>query len=77
MFLRNFVLAVPLKCYNFMQEEEARRNSTMCDMLFMATSHHLSEQIFSLDNRCKQLTERQRIEVKEEVKPDLRFVGKL
>ena len=36
----------------------------------MAISHHLLEQIFSLDNRCKQLIERQRIEVKEEVKPD-------
>ena len=57
-----------------MQEEEAQRNSIMCDMLFVAASHCLSEQIFSLDNRCKQLTERQRIEVKEEIKPDLRFV---
>nr|KJB59761.1 hypothetical protein B456_009G270300 [Gossypium raimondii] len=53
------------------QEEEAQRNSTMCDMLFVAASHRLSEQIFSLDSRCKQLPERQRIEVKEEVKPDL------
>ena len=57
-------------------EEEARRNSTLCDA-FVAISHHLSEQIFSLDNCRKPLTERQRIEVKEEVKLDLRFVGKL
>ncbi|XP_052485559.1 5'-3' exoribonuclease 3-like isoform X2 [Gossypium raimondii] len=54
------------------QDEEAQRNSTICDMLFVAASHRLPEQIFSLDSRCKQLPERQRIEVKEEVKPDLR-----
>ncbi|XP_022769156.1 5'-3' exoribonuclease 3-like isoform X2 [Durio zibethinus] len=53
------------------QDEEARRNSTMCDMLFVASSHRLSEQIYSLDNCRKQLTGRQRIEVKEEVKLDL------
>lgn len=57
-----------------MQEEEAQRNSILQDMLFVAASHRLSEQVFSLDNRCKQLTESQRIEVKEEIKPDLRFV---
>ncbi|KAK6276435.1 hypothetical protein POUND7_006144 [Theobroma cacao] len=34
-------------------------------------SHRLSEQIFSLDNRCRQLTEKERIEFKKEVKPDL------
>ncbi|OMO75377.1 hypothetical protein COLO4_26163 [Corchorus olitorius] len=53
-------------------EEEARRNSIMCEMLFVAASHRLSEQIFSLDNRCKQMTDLQRTEVKEEVKPELR-----
>ncbi|MBA0879672.1 hypothetical protein Goshw_015012 [Gossypium schwendimanii] len=61
------------KIEHTLTEEEARRNSTMCDMLFVAASHRLSEQIFSLDNRCKRLTERQQVEV-EEVKPDLRFV---
>ncbi|PPD95816.1 hypothetical protein GOBAR_DD07155 [Gossypium barbadense] len=66
-------LTLPLKCYNLMQDEEAQRNSTKCDMLFVAASHRLSEQIFSLDSRCKQLPERQRIEVNEEVKPDLRW----
>ncbi|KAL1099983.1 hypothetical protein V6Z11_D05G198400 [Gossypium hirsutum] len=58
------------KIEHTLTEEEARRNSTMCDMLFVAASHRLSEQIFSLDNRCKRLTERQQVEV-EEVKPDL------
>ncbi|XWS20972.1 hypothetical protein CRYUN_Cryun30bG0015200 [Craigia yunnanensis] len=65
------LLAEVAKIEHTLTEEEAQRNSIMCDMLFVAASHCLSEQIFSLDNRCKQLTERQRIEVKEEVKPDL------
>ncbi|XVF35976.1 hypothetical protein REPUB_Repub19eG0018500 [Reevesia pubescens] len=65
------LLAEVAKIEHTLTEEEARRNSTMCDMLFVAASHRLSEQIFSLDNRCKKLAERQRIEVKEEVKPDL------
>ncbi|TYI27833.1 hypothetical protein ES332_A05G202700v1 [Gossypium tomentosum] len=58
------------KIEHTLTEEEAQRNSTMCDMLFVAASHRLSEQIFSLDNRCKRLTERQQVEI-EEVKPDL------
>ncbi|XVE69753.1 hypothetical protein DITRI_Ditri10aG0016500 [Diplodiscus trichospermus] len=66
------LLAEVDKIEHTLTEEEARRNSIMYDLLFVAASHRLSEQIFSLDNRCKQLTEMQRIEVKEEVKPDLR-----
>ncbi|XVE94584.1 hypothetical protein REPUB_Repub02eG0021200 [Reevesia pubescens] len=65
------LLAEVAKVEHTLTEEEARRNNIMCDMLFVAASHRLSEQIFSLENRCKQLTERQRIEVKEEVKPEL------
>ncbi|XVF63713.1 hypothetical protein PTKIN_Ptkin09bG0108300 [Pterospermum kingtungense] len=65
------LLSEVAKIEHTLTEEEARRNSVMRDMLFVAASHCLSEQIFSLDNRCKQLTERQRIEVKEEIKPDL------
>ncbi|XP_021285090.1 5'-3' exoribonuclease 3-like [Herrania umbratica] len=68
------LLAEVAKVEHTLTEEEARRNSIMCDMLFVAASHRLSEQIFSLDNRCRHLTEKERIEVKEEVKPDLRFV---
>ncbi|XVE56144.1 hypothetical protein DITRI_Ditri03aG0214200 [Diplodiscus trichospermus] len=64
------LLAEVAKIEHTLTEEEARRNSTMCDMLFVAASHRLSEQIFSLDSR-KRLKVRQRIEVKEEVKPDL------
>ncbi|KAK8551789.1 hypothetical protein V6N13_120223 [Hibiscus sabdariffa] len=64
------LLAEVAKIEHTLMEEEVRRNSTMCDMLFVAASHRLSEQILSLDNRCKLLTEGQQLEV-EEVKPDL------
>ncbi|OMO87438.1 5'-3' exoribonuclease, partial [Corchorus capsularis] len=65
------LLAEVAKIEHTLTEEEARRNSIMCEMLFVAASHRLSEQIFSLDNRCKQMTELQRTEVMEEVKPEL------
>ncbi|XVF73894.1 hypothetical protein PTKIN_Ptkin13bG0017300 [Pterospermum kingtungense] len=65
------LLAEVAKIEHTLTEEEVRRNSTMYDMLFVAASHRLSEQIFSLDNRCKQLRERQQIEVKEELRSDL------
>ncbi|GKU90081.1 hypothetical protein SLEP1_g4123 [Rubroshorea leprosula] len=59
------------KIEHTLTEEQARRNSMMCDMLFVATSHRLSEQIFSLDNRCKQLSDRERVEVLEQIRPEL------
>ncbi|CAN4093962.1 unnamed protein product [Withania somnifera] len=52
-----------------LKEEEARRNSVMNDMLFVSLSHPLSPYIFSLDDRCKQLTDRERVEVKEPLDP--------
>ncbi|KAF4391048.1 hypothetical protein F8388_024880 [Cannabis sativa] len=52
--------------------EEVRRNSTMFDMLFVASSHPLSVSIYSLDNRCKQLSNRERAEFKEKIDPEIR-----
>ncbi|CAN8240063.1 unnamed protein product [Cochlearia groenlandica] len=52
-------------------EEEKRRNSMMCDMLFIATSHRLAELIFSLDNHCRQLSERERADIKVNIRPEL------
>ncbi|XP_021887823.1 5'-3' exoribonuclease 3-like isoform X1 [Carica papaya] len=66
------LLAEVAKVENTLTEEEVRRNSRMFDMIFVGTSHCLSEYIFSLDNRCKKLSYRERIGVKEKLNPDLR-----
>ncbi|EPS72841.1 hypothetical protein M569_01916 [Genlisea aurea] len=52
-----------------MQKEEAWRNSAMSDMLFVSVSHTLSPYIFSLDDRCKQMSEGDRVLVKERIDP--------
>ncbi|XP_062095563.1 5'-3' exoribonuclease 3-like isoform X2 [Humulus lupulus] len=49
--------------------EEVRRNSIMFDMLFVASSHPLSVSIYSLDNRCKQLSNSERADFKEKIDP--------
>jgi 5'-3' exoribonuclease 2 len=46
----------------------------MFEMLFVTSSHPLSVCIYSLDNRCKQLTDKERVEVKEQIDPKYRFV---
>lgn len=46
----------------------------MADMLFVALSHTLSPYIFSLNDRCKQLSVKERLEVKEQIDPLARFV---
>lgn len=60
-----------------LQDEEKRRNSMMCDMLFIATSHRLAELIFSLDNHVRQLSERERVDIKVKIRPELRFVKQM
>lgn len=68
------LLAEVAKVEHTLTEEEARRNSVMNDMLFVSLSHPLSPYIFSLDDRCKQLTDYERVEVKERLDPKSRFV---
>ncbi|XP_052201643.1 5'-3' exoribonuclease 3 isoform X2 [Diospyros lotus] len=63
------LLAEVAKIEHTLTEEQARRNSVMFDMLFVAMSHPLSPYIFSLDARCKQLTGIERTEVKEQLDP--------
>ena len=46
----------------------------MSDMLFITVSHPLSPYIFSLDDRCKQLPEAERVLVKEKIDPGARYV---
>ncbi|KAL4567917.1 hypothetical protein LXL04_023513 [Taraxacum kok-saghyz] len=63
------LLAEVSKVEHTLTEEEARRNSTMCDMLFVALSHTLSPYIFSLNDRCKQLSAKKRVEITEQIDP--------
>ncbi|XP_022144192.1 5'-3' exoribonuclease 3-like [Momordica charantia] len=64
------LLAEVKKIEHTLTDEEVRRNSVMFDMLFVTSSHPLSVSIYSLDNRCKQLTEKERTEVKEKINPE-------
>ncbi|KAJ4847870.1 5'-3' exoribonuclease 3 [Turnera subulata] len=66
------LLAVVKEIEHTLTEEEARRNSMMFDMLFVLSSHPLSETIYPLDKRSKQFSVKERIEVKEQIKPELR-----
>ncbi|XP_038704868.1 5'-3' exoribonuclease 3-like isoform X2 [Tripterygium wilfordii] len=65
------LLAEVEKIEHTLTEEEVRRNSIMLDMLFVLSSHPLSVSIYSLDNRSKQLTDRERANIKELIKPEL------
>lgn len=46
----------------------------MFDMLFVKSSHPLSVCISILDEKCKRLTDKERVEVKERIEPEKRFV---
>ncbi|XP_063949470.1 5'-3' exoribonuclease 3 [Daucus carota subsp. sativus] len=63
------LLAEVAKIEYTLTDEEVRRNSTMYDMLFVALSHPLSPYIFSLDDRCKQLDDKERTQIKEQIDP--------
>ncbi|CAF2134197.1 unnamed protein product, partial [Brassica rapa] len=56
------------------QDEEKHRNSRICNMLFIETSHCLADFIFSLGNHSLQLSDRERIDVKLNFTSDLRFI---
>jgi hypothetical protein len=47
----------------------------MFDMLFVKLCHPLSVCISILDEKCKRLTDKERVEVKERIEPEKRFVA--
>lgn len=47
----------------------------MLELLFVSSSHPLSPYIYSLDHHCKQLSDKERAEFKEEIDPKARFVS--
>ncbi|KAL6010336.1 hypothetical protein ACLOJK_000767 [Asimina triloba] len=55
--------------------EEVRRNSVMSDMLFVTLSHPLSPYIYSLDDQCKHLSDKDRADVKEKIDPKASLVS--
>uniref|UniRef100_A0A1D1ZA72 5'-3' exoribonuclease 3 n=1 Tax=Anthurium amnicola TaxID=1678845 RepID=A0A1D1ZA72_9ARAE len=63
------LLAEIKKIEHTLTEEEVRRNSMMFDMLFINLSHPLSPFIFSLNDRCQQLSLKERTDVKEKIDP--------
>ncbi|KAM3199789.1 5'-3' exoribonuclease 3 isoform X1 [Capsicum annuum] len=63
------LLAEVAKIEHSLTEEESRRNSVMFDMLFVSLSNPLSPCIFSLVDRYKKLTDKERFKVKEQLDP--------
>ncbi|XP_071703327.1 5'-3' exoribonuclease 3-like [Rutidosis leptorrhynchoides] len=61
------LLAEVEKIEHTLTEEEARRNSRMYDMFFVAVSHKLSPYIFAIDERTKKLSPKERDEIKEPI----------
>ncbi|CAI0435299.1 unnamed protein product [Linum tenue] len=66
------LLAEVEKVEQTLTDEEARRNSFMFDMLFVSSSHTLAQCIYLLDNKSKQMTNNERIGIKECINPELR-----
>ncbi|XP_024974126.1 5'-3' exoribonuclease 3-like isoform X2 [Cynara cardunculus var. scolymus] len=55
------------KIEHTLTEEETRRNSRMCAMLFVALSHKLSSYIFGMDDRYWRSKAKKRAEIKEPI----------
>ncbi|TKW08643.1 hypothetical protein SEVIR_6G037300v4 [Setaria viridis] len=63
------LLAEIKKVEHTLTPEEAMRNSTMCNMLFVNGSHPLSPYIYSLNSKFGNLPDKDRNEIKEKLDP--------
>ncbi|KAJ1398048.1 hypothetical protein SESBI_31386, partial [Sesbania bispinosa] len=63
------LLAEVRKIENLLTPEEARRNAIMFDLLFVNSCHPLSACISTLDNKCRNMSNNERAEVKERINP--------
>ncbi|KAE9588345.1 hypothetical protein Lal_00003136 [Lupinus albus] len=58
------------KIENLLTPEEKRRNAIMFDLLFVNSCHPLSVCISTLDNKCRNMSDSERAEVKEQINPN-------
>nr|XP_011465800.1 PREDICTED: 5'-3' exoribonuclease 3-like [Fragaria vesca subsp. vesca] len=63
------LLSEVAKIEHTLTEEETRRNSMMFEMLFVSSSHPLSVCIYFLDDCSRQLTDKDRVEAKQQIDP--------
>ncbi|GJN39507.1 hypothetical protein PR202_gb28630 [Eleusine coracana subsp. coracana] len=68
------LLAEIKKVEHTLTPEEARRNSTMCNMLFVNGSHPLSPYIYSLNSQFGHLPDEERNNIKEKIDPSARHI---
>ncbi|KAI9109281.1 hypothetical protein K1719_019904 [Acacia pycnantha] len=63
------LLAEVGKIEHLLSAEETRRNSVTFELLFVNSCHPLSACISTLDNKCRNISDKERVEVKEPINP--------
>ncbi|XP_057720516.1 5'-3' exoribonuclease 3 isoform X1 [Arachis stenosperma] len=67
------LLAEVKKVEKLLTPEEMRRNAIMFDLLFVNSCHPLSACISTLDNKCRNMSDSERVDVKEQINPKERY----